>query len=110
MIDIKALDNDPWTTFPVKKDDLRELMAKSGSREPAKPMEFRQGHENTAAIAKKCWQAWLDGVPSDVIEKEWSKAPQETFMRMAVYALDEISKNPSLYLDGWKELRWKIPT
>ncbi len=26
MIDIKALDNDPWTTFPVKKDDLRELL------------------------------------------------------------------------------------
>ena len=29
MIDIKALDNDPWTTSPVNKDDLRELMAEN---------------------------------------------------------------------------------
>jgi hypothetical protein len=25
MIDLKELDNDPWSTFPVKKDDLRSL-------------------------------------------------------------------------------------
>jgi hypothetical protein len=29
MIDIKALDNDPWTTFPVKKDDLKEIVAEN---------------------------------------------------------------------------------
>lgn len=27
MIDLKELDNDPWSTFPTKKDDLRALMA-----------------------------------------------------------------------------------
>jgi len=27
MIDLKELDNDPWFTFPTKKDDLRALMA-----------------------------------------------------------------------------------
>jgi hypothetical protein len=25
MIDLNALDNDPWPTFPTKKDDLRAL-------------------------------------------------------------------------------------
>lgn len=25
MIDLNALDNDPWPTIPVKKDDLRSL-------------------------------------------------------------------------------------
>jgi hypothetical protein len=25
MIDLNALDNDPWSTTPVKKDDLRAL-------------------------------------------------------------------------------------
>ena len=25
MIDLNALDNDPWPTIPVKKDDLRAL-------------------------------------------------------------------------------------
>jgi len=27
MIDLDALDNDPWPTFPTKKDDLRALAA-----------------------------------------------------------------------------------
>jgi len=27
MIDLNALDNDPWSTTPVKKDDLRALAA-----------------------------------------------------------------------------------
>jgi hypothetical protein len=27
MIDLNALDNDPWPTIPVKKDDLRALAA-----------------------------------------------------------------------------------
>jgi hypothetical protein len=27
MINLKELDNDPWSTFPTKKDDLRALMA-----------------------------------------------------------------------------------
>jgi hypothetical protein len=27
MIDLDALDNDPWSTTPVKKDDLRALAA-----------------------------------------------------------------------------------
>jgi hypothetical protein len=27
MIDLKELDNDPWSTFPAKKDDLRALMS-----------------------------------------------------------------------------------
>jgi len=27
MIDLKELDNDPWSTFPTKKDDLRALVA-----------------------------------------------------------------------------------
>ena len=25
MIDMNALDNDPWSTFPTKKEDLRKL-------------------------------------------------------------------------------------
>ena len=25
MIDLNALDNDPWPTFPAKKEDLRSL-------------------------------------------------------------------------------------
>jgi hypothetical protein len=25
MIDLNALDNDPWSTFPAKKEDLRSL-------------------------------------------------------------------------------------
>ena len=25
MIDLKALDNDPWPTFPTRKEDLRAL-------------------------------------------------------------------------------------
>lgn len=27
MIDLNALDNDPWPTIPVKKDDIRALAA-----------------------------------------------------------------------------------
>jgi hypothetical protein len=27
MIDLNALDNDPWATIPVKKEDLRALAA-----------------------------------------------------------------------------------
>ena len=27
MIDLKELDNDPWSTFPTKKDDIRALVA-----------------------------------------------------------------------------------
>jgi hypothetical protein len=27
MIDLNALDNDPWATFPAKKEDLRALAA-----------------------------------------------------------------------------------
>jgi hypothetical protein len=27
MIDLKELDNDPWPTFPAKKEDLRALVA-----------------------------------------------------------------------------------
>lgn len=27
MIDLNALDNDPWKTIPVQKDDLRALAA-----------------------------------------------------------------------------------
>jgi hypothetical protein len=33
MIDLKALDNDPWSTTPVKKDDLRALAAALQSME-----------------------------------------------------------------------------
>lgn len=25
MIDLNALDNDPWSTYPAKKEDLRKL-------------------------------------------------------------------------------------
>jgi cell shape-determining protein MreC len=34
MIDLKTLDNDPWPTIPVKKNDLREL---------AKALRFMDG-------------------------------------------------------------------
>ena len=33
MIDLNALDNDPWSTTPVKKDDLRALAAALESME-----------------------------------------------------------------------------
>ena len=33
MIDLNALDNDPWPTIPVKKDDLRALAAALQSME-----------------------------------------------------------------------------
>jgi hypothetical protein len=33
MIDLNALDNDPWPTIPVKKDDLRMLANTLGSME-----------------------------------------------------------------------------
>lgn len=33
MIDLNALDNDPWPTTPVKKDDLRALASALQSME-----------------------------------------------------------------------------
>ena len=33
MIDLNALDNDPWKTIPVQKDDLRALAAALQSME-----------------------------------------------------------------------------
>ena len=33
MIDLNTLDNDPWPTIPVKKDDLRALAAALESME-----------------------------------------------------------------------------
>ena len=33
MIDLNALDNDPWATFPAKKEDLRALASALQSME-----------------------------------------------------------------------------
>jgi len=56
MIDLNALDNDPWPTFPTKKDDLRALA------EALKAMEkdlayisaiTRQYHQSLMIIARQ---------------------------------------------------------
>jgi hypothetical protein len=56
MIDLNALDNDPWPTFPTKKDDLRALT------EALKAMEkdlayisaiARQYHQSLMMIARQ---------------------------------------------------------
>jgi hypothetical protein len=65
MIDLKALDNDPWSTFPTKKDDLRALA------EALKEMEkelsqisaiARQYHMSLAMISSQNEEQWSRGV------------------------------------------------
>jgi len=51
MIDLNALDNDPWSTFPTKKDDLRALA------EALKAMERDLAY--TSAIAQQYHQSLM---------------------------------------------------
>jgi len=51
MIDLNALDNDPWPTFPTKKDDLRALA------EALKAMERDLAY--TSAIAQQYHQSLM---------------------------------------------------
>jgi hypothetical protein len=54
MIDLNALDNDPWPTTPVKKEDLRALAAAMQSLErdlKSVMMEAKMFHATLTMIA-----------------------------------------------------------
>ena len=56
MIDLNALDNDPWPTIPTKKDDLRALAEalKAMERDLARISAIaRQYHQSLMIIARQ---------------------------------------------------------
>jgi hypothetical protein len=70
MIDLNALDNDPWPTFPTKKDDLRALA------EALKAMEkdlayisaiARQYHQSLMIIARQNEEPLSRGVAERIL-------------------------------------------
>jgi hypothetical protein len=67
MIDLNALDNDPWSTFPTKKDDLRALA------EALKEMEKELSH--ISAIARHYHQSLV--LISRQSEEQWSRGVAE---------------------------------
>jgi hypothetical protein len=65
MIDLNALDNDPWSTFPTKKDDLRALAEalKAMERDLARISAIaRQHHQSLMIIARQNEEPFSRGV------------------------------------------------
>jgi len=65
MIDLNALDNDPWSTFPTKKDDLRALAEalKAMERDLARISAIaRQYHQSLMVIARQNEEPFSRGV------------------------------------------------
>lgn len=71
-------------------------------------MTRQEAVENVNVLGKRCYEAWLYGCPQVAVDAEWERAAnRDTFVRMAVWMLDEVAKDQPRFLDGWKEARKK---